>query len=80
MYSVRLWSVGHARGLNRLYAGFERVLIRLAARSRLEAARADCALEQGDVLPSTAQHAIETIKPLYPEQRILHAISLMDRL
>src|ERR1700733_14970749 len=30
MYSVRLWSVGHARGLNRLYAGFERVLIRLA--------------------------------------------------
>jgi hypothetical protein len=30
MYSVRLWSVGHARGLNRLYSGFERVLIRLA--------------------------------------------------
>lgn len=30
MYSVRLWSVRHARGLARFYAGFERALIRLA--------------------------------------------------
>jgi hypothetical protein len=30
MYSVRLWSVGHASGLNRLYSGFERLLLRLA--------------------------------------------------
>ena len=30
MYSVRLWSVRHARGLNRFYGGFERVLVRLA--------------------------------------------------
>src|ERR1700681_2427180 len=30
MYSARLWSVGHARGLNRFYAGFERLLVRLA--------------------------------------------------
>ncbi len=30
MYSVRLWSVEHARGLNRLYNAFERVLVRLA--------------------------------------------------
>jgi hypothetical protein len=30
MYSVRLWSVGHARGLNRLYSGFERLLVRFA--------------------------------------------------
>jgi hypothetical protein len=30
MYSVRLWSVDHARGLNRLYSGFERMLVRLA--------------------------------------------------
>ena len=26
MYSVRLWSVRHARGLNRFYRGFERAL------------------------------------------------------
>jgi hypothetical protein len=30
MYSVRLWSVEHARGLNRFYGGFERLLLRLA--------------------------------------------------
>jgi hypothetical protein len=30
MYSVRLWSVRHARGLNRFYNGFERALLRLA--------------------------------------------------
>jgi hypothetical protein len=30
MYRVRLWSVGHARGLDRLYTGFERLLARLA--------------------------------------------------
>ncbi|MFI4868292.1 MAG: methylenetetrahydrofolate reductase C-terminal domain-containing protein [Steroidobacterales bacterium] len=30
MYGVRLWSVRHARGLNRFYSGFERVLVRLA--------------------------------------------------
>ena len=30
MYSVRLWSVRHARGLSRLYAGFESLLLRLA--------------------------------------------------
>jgi hypothetical protein len=30
MYRVRLWSVDHARGLDRLYSGFERLLLRLA--------------------------------------------------
>ena len=30
MYSVRLWSVRHARGLNRFYGAFERTLVRLA--------------------------------------------------
>ena len=30
MYAVRLWSVRHARGLNRFYNGLERVLVRLA--------------------------------------------------
>jgi hypothetical protein len=30
MYSARLWSVRHARGLSRFYNGFERVLVRLA--------------------------------------------------
>jgi len=30
MYSVRLWSVRHAQGLNRFYNGFERVLVALA--------------------------------------------------
>jgi hypothetical protein len=30
MYRVRLWSVDHARGLDRLYSGFERLLVRLA--------------------------------------------------
>jgi hypothetical protein len=30
MYGVRLWSVRHARGLNRFYNGFERVLVALA--------------------------------------------------
>jgi hypothetical protein len=30
MYSVRLWSVRRARGLNRLYSAFERMLVRLA--------------------------------------------------
>ena len=29
MYSVRLWSVRHARGLNAFYRGFEAVLVRL---------------------------------------------------
>lgn len=29
MYSVRLWSVRHARGLNSLYRGFEALLLRL---------------------------------------------------
>lgn len=29
MYAVRLWSVRHARGLNRFYRGFEAVLVRL---------------------------------------------------
>lgn len=29
MYSVRLWSVRHARGLNSFYRGFERALIAL---------------------------------------------------
>jgi hypothetical protein len=29
MYSVRLWSVRHARGLNAFYRGFERVLNRM---------------------------------------------------
>jgi hypothetical protein len=30
MYSVRLWSVRHARGLDRFYGVFERLLVRLA--------------------------------------------------
>src|ERR1700722_5884143 len=30
MYRARLWSVRHARGLDRFYAVFERVLLRLA--------------------------------------------------
>jgi len=30
MYAVRLWSVRHARGLSRVYAGFESVLMKLA--------------------------------------------------
>jgi hypothetical protein len=30
MYSVRLWSVRHARGLNAFYLGFEGVLLRMA--------------------------------------------------
>jgi len=30
MYRARLWSVDHARGLNRFYAGFERLLVWLA--------------------------------------------------
>jgi Methylene-tetrahydrofolate reductase C terminal len=30
MYAVRLWSVRHARGLARVYAAFERVLLRCA--------------------------------------------------
>ncbi len=30
MYAARLWSVRHARGLSRVYAAFERMLIRLA--------------------------------------------------
>lgn len=30
MYSARLWSVRHARGLSRFYSAFERVLLRLA--------------------------------------------------
>jgi len=30
MYAVRLWSVRHARGLSRFYAGFESVLVKLA--------------------------------------------------
>ena len=30
MYSVRLWSVRRARGLNRVYSAFERMLVRLA--------------------------------------------------
>jgi Methylene-tetrahydrofolate reductase C terminal len=30
MYSVRLWSVRHARSLSRFYSAFERVLVRLA--------------------------------------------------
>jgi hypothetical protein len=29
MYSVRLWSVRHARGLNAFYRGFEKALVRL---------------------------------------------------
>ncbi len=29
MYAVRLWSVRHARGLNRFYRGFEAVLVRM---------------------------------------------------
>ena len=29
MYSVRLWSVRHAKGLNAFYRGFEKVLIAL---------------------------------------------------
>ena len=29
MYSVRQWSVRHARGLNRFYVGFESLLVRL---------------------------------------------------
>ena len=29
MYSVRLWSVRHARGLNAFYCAFERILVRL---------------------------------------------------
>ena len=29
MYSVRLWSVRHARGLNSFYRGFEALLLRL---------------------------------------------------
>ena len=29
MYSVRLWSVRHARGLNRFYQGFESILVRM---------------------------------------------------
>jgi hypothetical protein len=29
MYSVRLWSVRHARGLNAFYRGFEAVLVRM---------------------------------------------------
>jgi hypothetical protein len=30
MYSARLWSVRHARGLSRFYSAFERMLVRLA--------------------------------------------------
>src|SRR5580704_10642460 len=30
MYSLRLWSVRHARGMNQFYSAFERVLVRLA--------------------------------------------------
>jgi len=30
MYSVRLWSVRHARGLNAFYKGFENFLVKLA--------------------------------------------------
>jgi len=30
MYAARLWSVRHARGLSRVYAGFESVLMKLA--------------------------------------------------
>ncbi len=30
MFSVRLWSVRRARGLNRFYSAFERMLVRLA--------------------------------------------------
>jgi hypothetical protein len=30
MYAVRLWSVRHARGLSRVYARFESVLVKLA--------------------------------------------------
>ena len=29
MYSVRLWSVRHSRGLNSFYRGFEALLMRL---------------------------------------------------
>ena len=29
MYSVRLWSVRHARGMNAFYRGFEAMLMRL---------------------------------------------------
>jgi len=29
MYSVRLWSVRHARGMNGFYRGFEALLVRL---------------------------------------------------
>ena len=29
MYSVRLWSVRHARGLNAFYRGFEAMLVRM---------------------------------------------------
>jgi hypothetical protein len=35
MYSVRLWSVRHARGLNAFYRGFEAVLVRLSGLFRL---------------------------------------------
>jgi hypothetical protein len=51
MYSVRLWSVRHARGLNRFYSAFERTLLALApvfralGYSRLE--RPAAALERG---------------------------------
>ena len=30
MYGVRLWSVRHARGLNRFYNGFEKLLVAMA--------------------------------------------------
>jgi Methylene-tetrahydrofolate reductase C terminal len=30
MYGVRLWSVRHARGLNRFYNGFEKLLVSMA--------------------------------------------------
>ena len=30
MYSVRLWSVRHARGLNAFYRGFEELLVRMS--------------------------------------------------
>ena len=35
MYSVRLWSVRHARGLNAFYRGFESMLVRMHGLFRL---------------------------------------------
>src|SRR5450631_1336454 len=53
----------------------ERGELALRALYSLEAARADRAFQHRDVLARAGQHAIETIKPLYPEQRTVHLVT-----